>query len=108
MPGSGFHDLAVYRLSIAVADDVYDAVMAWAPLPRWSLGIQLIRSADSIGANIAEAMGRWHIPDKRRLLFVARGSLYRPNTGSAGPKPAASSRQDRAGSSSSSPRPLAV
>jgi four helix bundle protein len=29
-----------------------------------------------VGANIAEAQGRWHRPDQRRLLYVARGSLY--------------------------------
>jgi len=38
--------------------------------------MQLLRAADSIGANIAESAGRWHTPDRRRLLFVARGSLY--------------------------------
>ncbi len=35
-----------------------------------------MRAADSIGANIAEAAGRWHEADKRRLLIIARGSLY--------------------------------
>jgi four helix bundle protein len=38
--------------------------------------MQLVRSGDSVGANIAEAMGRWSQPDRRRLLFVARGSLH--------------------------------
>jgi four helix bundle protein len=38
--------------------------------------MQLVRAADSIGANIAEATGRWHEADKRRLLVIARGSLY--------------------------------
>jgi four helix bundle protein len=38
--------------------------------------MQLVRAADSVGANIAEAQGRWHRPDQRRLLYVARGSLY--------------------------------
>ena len=41
-----------------------------------SVGLQLIRSADSVGANIAEAAGRWTPADKRRLLLIARGSLY--------------------------------
>ena len=36
----------------------------------------MVRAADSVGANIAEAAGRWHTPDRRRLLIVARGSLY--------------------------------
>jgi len=38
--------------------------------------MQLVRAADSIAANIAEATGRWHEADKRRLLVIARGSLY--------------------------------
>jgi four helix bundle protein len=39
------------------------------------LGIQLVRAADSIGANIAEAHGRATLADQRRLLHVARGPL---------------------------------
>ena len=35
-----------------------------------------MRAVDSIGANIAEALGRWHEADRRRLLVIARGSLY--------------------------------
>jgi four helix bundle protein len=38
--------------------------------------MQLIRALDSVAANIAEAAGRWHDDDKRRLLRIARGSLY--------------------------------
>ena len=29
-----------------------------------------------MAANIAESAGRWHEDDKRRLLVIARGSLY--------------------------------
>jgi four helix bundle protein len=34
----------------------------------------MVRAADSDGANIAEAAGRFGYADQRRLLFVARGS----------------------------------
>ena len=47
----------------------------WKPLDQWSVGIQLTRAADSIGANIAEATGRWHQRDQIRFLLHARGSL---------------------------------
>ena len=40
----------------------------------WTVGIQLVRAADSIGANIAEAYGRRSRADRRRMLFIARGS----------------------------------
>jgi four helix bundle protein len=73
---SKFHDLEVYKLAVALADDLYADAARWPSFARYSLGSQLVRAADSVGANIAEATGRWHVPDKRRVLFIARGSLY--------------------------------
>jgi four helix bundle protein len=73
---STFRDLAAYRLSASLADELYQSVAAWPSFDRWSVGMQLVRAADSIGANIAEGVGRWHEADRRRLLLIARGSLY--------------------------------
>jgi four helix bundle protein len=74
--GSKFRDLRAYRLARTLAHDINEVVLAWPPVHLWSIGMQLIRAADSIGANIAEATGRWHQGDQRRMLFVARGSLH--------------------------------
>jgi four helix bundle protein len=41
-----------------------------------TVGKQVIRSADGIGANIAEGSGRGSAQDNRRFLRMARGSLY--------------------------------
>jgi four helix bundle protein len=71
-----FRRLAVYRLAAELADEIYALAAAFPKLDRWSVGIQLIRAADSVGANIAESAGRWHEQDKRRPLMIARGSLY--------------------------------
>jgi four helix bundle protein len=73
---SDFRDLVAYRLDVEVADDLHRLAAGWSAFDRWSLGVQLVRAVDSVGANIAEAMGRWHVADRRRLLFIARGSLY--------------------------------
>jgi four helix bundle protein len=70
-----FRELVAYRVAVAVADELHRATSAWSSFDRWSIGLQLLRAADSVGANIAEASGRWHGADRRRLLFVARGSL---------------------------------
>ena len=43
---------------------------------RLTLGKQIVRSADSIGANIAEGSGRGTYQDNRRFVRIARGSLY--------------------------------
>jgi four helix bundle protein len=73
---SQFHDLVAYSQAVALADDLYDAIAKWPSFDRWSSGVQLMRAADSVGANIAEAAGRWHRADQRRFLLIARGSLY--------------------------------
>jgi four helix bundle protein len=57
-----------------MADAIRDAVVGWRSVDRWTLGVQLIRAADSVGANIAEAYGRFTAADQRRMLYVARGS----------------------------------
>src|SRR4051812_9761315 len=73
---SSFRELATYRLATALGRELHDAVARWKAFDKWSIGIQLVRAADSIGANIAEGCGRWHHPDERRFLLMARGSLY--------------------------------
>jgi four helix bundle protein len=42
---------------------------------RKVVGHQMIRSADSVGANIAEGYGRFHYLDKNKFYYNARGSL---------------------------------
>lgn len=36
----------------------------------------MIRSVDSVGANIAEGYGRYHYLDKIKFYYNARGSLF--------------------------------
>ena len=68
--------LVAYSASSALADELHRVVARWPKDERWDLGRQLTRAADSIGANIAEAYGRWQPNDKRRLLLIARGSYF--------------------------------
>ena len=46
-----------------------------------TIGKQIVRGADSIGANIAEGVGRGSFQDNRRFVRNARGSLYETKHG---------------------------
>ena len=72
----GFHDLIAYRCAAALADDLRAEVVTWPSIDEWTLGVQLVRAADSVGANIAEGVGRHGFRDQARFLLMARGSAY--------------------------------
>jgi four helix bundle protein len=72
----GFEDLEVYALAARLSDDLRRAVRHWDSVDLWSVGIQMIRAADAIGADIAESYGRGTRPDQARFLFMARGSAF--------------------------------
>jgi four helix bundle protein len=71
-----FTALVAYRRASELADSARAAAMSWQSFDRWTLGTQLVRSADSIGANIAEGFGRVTDADQRRFLVMARGSAH--------------------------------
>jgi four helix bundle protein len=73
---SRYNDLVAYQVARSLAGELRNRAIAWESFDRWTIGIQLVRAADSIGSNIAEAYGRYGIADKRRLLHIARGSLF--------------------------------
>ena len=72
---SNFRSLLVYQRARSLADHLHPLVAEWPAFDRDSLGLQLMRAVDSVGANIAEAGGRWTLKDKRNFLYIARGSL---------------------------------
>ena len=75
MTRSNFENLEVYQVSEKIADEVWRIVGTWDSLARDTVGKQLVRAADSIGANIAEGEGRGSFKDNQRFVRIARGSL---------------------------------
>lgn len=75
MEKTNFENLEIYKLAEELADHVWEIVVKWRPLAQDTVGKQLIRSADSIGANIVEGSGRGSEQDYRRFIRIARGSL---------------------------------
>ena len=75
MAKSNFENLQVYQLAEKLADQIWNIILHWEEFPKATIGKQLVRSADSIGANIAEGCGRYNFQDNRRFVSIARGSL---------------------------------
>ena len=75
MARTAFEELDVYRRSEDVADTIWEMVSGWDTFSKFSVGMQLVRAADSIGANISEGAGRGTYKDNRRCVYISRGSL---------------------------------
>jgi four helix bundle protein len=69
-------DLRVLQIAEKIADSIWKHVTSWEKFARDTIGNQLVRAVDSIGANIAESFGRFHYGEKLHHLYIARGSLF--------------------------------
>jgi len=69
------NELEVSQLAEQLADFIWSEYDNWDYKAQKTLGIQVIRSADSIAVNIAEGYGRFSGPDRKRFYVMARGSF---------------------------------
>jgi len=76
MEKTNFENLHIYRLSERLAEQIWRIVLGWEYFAKNTVGIQIVKAADSVRANIAEGSGRGTEAELRRFLRVARGSLY--------------------------------
>ena len=76
MEKTNFEKLRVYQLSEKLADRIWRIVIRWDYFSRITIGQQIVEAADGVGSNIAEGAGRGSLPDNRRFVKIARGSLY--------------------------------
>jgi len=68
-------DLEVYNLAEEISDLIWVSYDKWPDKVKRTIGYQIIRSSDSISANIAEGYGRF-TPKERKLFYrYARGSF---------------------------------
>lgn len=64
----------VFLSFVQVADWVWERVSGWQPLAQDTVGKQLIRAIDSVGANLVEGDGRFAKGDGLHFFTIARAS----------------------------------
>ena len=72
--------LKVYILSLELGERVWNVVNQWNYFQKDTIGKQLVKAADSIGANISEGYGRYHFKENKNFSYYSRGSLYETKT----------------------------
>ncbi|HKY56368.1 MAG TPA: four helix bundle protein [Anaerolineales bacterium] len=71
-----FEDLRVLKTAEEIADSVWKIAVQWDEFAKDVVGKQISKSADSIGANIAESFGRFNFGEKLQFLYYSRGSIF--------------------------------
>lgn len=70
-----FEDLDIWKLSHSLTLEIYKIVKTFPKSEDYILTKQIIRSAQSIPANIAEGMGRFSKKEFLQFLIISRGSV---------------------------------
>ena len=69
------YELDIYRLAEELSDLIWYAFDEWSKKAQRTIGYQIIKSSDSIAANLAEGYGRFTPAERRQFYRYSRGSL---------------------------------
>ncbi len=73
-------NLDVYKLSEELSDMIWYDFDFWDKKTQVTIGYQIIRSSDSIAANISEGYGRYTSKDRTKFYLYSRGSFEETKT----------------------------
>ncbi len=69
-----------YNRAMELSEKVWVVVVSWKQFEKDTIGKQLVRSADSICANLSEGLGRYHFKETKNFAYYSRGSLFETKT----------------------------
>jgi len=69
------YELDVYKLAEKLSDEIWYEFDKWNRKTQNTIGYQIIRSSDSIAANITEGYGLFTPPDREKFYLYVRGSF---------------------------------
>jgi four helix bundle protein len=73
-------ELDVFILSEKLSDKIWNDFDGWPVKVQRTIGYQIVRSVDSIAANISEGYGRFTPCDRKLFYRYARGSFEETKT----------------------------
>ena len=73
-------ELQVYQLSMKLGEEVWNIVIKWDFFAKDTIGKQVVRSVDSVAANLSEGFGRYHYNEEKHFAYYSRGSLFETKT----------------------------
>lgn len=75
-PIKHFTDIEAWKLAKELRVELYKIARLLPPEEKYNLTSQLMRSAVSCTANIAEGYGRFHYQENIQFCRISRGSMY--------------------------------
>lgn len=73
-------ELKVYSLSMDLGEKIWNCVVKWDYIAKDTIGKQIVKSADSVAANISEGFGKYFYKENSNFNYDSRGSLYETKT----------------------------
>jgi len=70
-----FQQLRVDQLAEKISNEIWFIVKKWDEFAKDTMGKQIVRSAESVGPNLAEGYGRYSYQENQRFVKIARCSL---------------------------------
>jgi len=77
---SSLNDLEIYREAMEIGEEIWSIVLMWDFFAKNTIGKQVVRSADSIAANLSEGCGRFHFKENQKFCYYSRGSAEETQT----------------------------
>ena len=73
-------EFETYNLAMKLGEVVHSEVIKWDYFEKDTIGKQLVRSADSVAANLSEGLGRFHYKERKNFTYYSRGFLFETKT----------------------------
>lgn len=73
-------EFKAYNLAMELGEAVWSCVKRWDYFAKDTIGKQLVRSVDSIAANLSEGLGRYNFKEIKNFGYYSRGSLFETKT----------------------------